>query len=159
MLKEKECTRLVKDYALEAGADLIGIAPIERFEEAPPAWHPETIFPGVKSVVVLGFRILRGCYRGMDERTFFQSYSTYGYGWINYAIAPTIVRNVAIFLEDRGYEAVPVPEYTSARGFGRPSEPDEPAPEVFLHLRMAAVAAGLGERGYSGIFLSPQFGP
>ena len=43
--------------------------------------------------------------------------------------------------------------------FSRPVFPDEPAPNVFLHLRIAAFCAGLGEIGYSKMFLSPEFGP
>jgi hypothetical protein len=37
--------------------------------------------------------------------------------------------------------------------------PDKPKPDVLISLRLAAVAAGLGEIGYSKMFLSPEFGP
>jgi len=34
-----------------------------------------------------------------------------------------------------------------------------PAPDVFVHFRLAAFMCGLGEIGYSKMFLTPQFGP
>lgn len=44
-------------------------------------------------------------------------------------------------------------------GKGKNVSPDKPYPEVFMQLRIAAFAAGLGDIGYSKMFLSPQFGP
>jgi len=37
--------------------------------------------------------------------------------------------------------------------------PDLPAPDVFIHFRIAAFLCGLGEIGYSKMFLTPDFGP
>ncbi len=59
----------IKTFAKGVGADLVGIANIERFDKAPPEMHPCTIFPETKSVVVLGARILRGSFRGIREWT------------------------------------------------------------------------------------------
>jgi len=42
---------------------------------------------------------------------------------------------------------------------GKPVSPDKPAPDVFLHFRIAAFICGMGEIGYSKVFLTPQFGP
>ena len=41
----------------------------------------------------------------------------------------------------------------------RSVSPDLPAPDVFIHFRIAAYLCGLGEIGYSKMFLTPQFGP
>ena len=41
----------------------------------------------------------------------------------------------------------------------RSVSPDLPAPDVFVHFRIAAYLCGLGEIGYSKMFLTPQFGP
>ncbi|HBE02301.1 MAG TPA: hypothetical protein DC049_07475 [Spirochaetia bacterium] len=43
--------------------------------------------------------------------------------------------------------------------WSKPVSPDKPAPDVFLHMRIAAFAAGLGEIGWSKVFLTPEFGP
>ncbi len=161
----------VKSFAKERGADLVGIASIDRFEGAPKEHHPASIFPDAKSVIVLGFRIPRGCFRGIEEGTFFNAYPIMGYSHINLDYAPKVMRELMVFLEDRGYEAVPVHPFHSLfssiqhetgqirEAYSVPVAPDKPAPDVFINFRMAAVAAGLGEIGYSGLFLSPQFGP
>ena len=41
----------VKSLALELGADLVGIAPVERFEGAPKLYHPQNLLPQTKSVI------------------------------------------------------------------------------------------------------------
>lgn len=43
--------------------------------------------------------------------------------------------------------------------FTRPTHPDGVAPDLQFHFRLAAVACGLGEMGWSKMFLTPQFGP
>ncbi|MDH7569703.1 MAG: hypothetical protein QHJ73_08970 [Armatimonadota bacterium] len=166
----------VKRYAKECGADLVGIASMDRFEGAPKQMDPRYIFPDARAMIVLGFRILRGTLRGIEEGTFFTAYSGMGYAGINFVRMPMVMWNFCAMLEDEGYEAVPIPNNfpwtnTDSSGqnpeatgqprlsFSRPVSPDKPAPDVFLHLRIAAFCAGLGEIGYSKMFLSPQFGP
>lgn len=156
---------------MEQGADLVGIASIDRFDGAPKSMHPASIFPDAKSVIVLGFRIPRGCFRGIEEGTYFNAYPAMGYAHINLFYAPNVLREVALYLEDKGYEAVPVHPFSTLfsainhttgeakKNWSIPVAPDRPAPDVMIHFRLAAVAAGLGEIGYSGVFLSPQFGP
>lgn len=43
--------------------------------------------------------------------------------------------------------------------FTRPARPDQAPPDLQFHFRLAAVACGLGEIGWSKMFLTPQFGP
>ncbi|KYH42317.1 MAG: (Fe-S)-binding protein, partial [Candidatus Bathyarchaeota archaeon B26-1] len=57
---EESATKEFKEALYKAGADLIGIANIERFDELPLNKHPKSIFPETRSVVVLGRRITRG---------------------------------------------------------------------------------------------------
>ncbi|RKY01623.1 (4Fe-4S)-binding protein, partial [Candidatus Poribacteria bacterium] len=70
---------MVKEFARSKGADLVGIASIDRFEGAPPQMDPKQIFPRARSVIVIAVRIPRGCYRGIHEGTFWASYMVYGY--------------------------------------------------------------------------------
>lgn len=161
-------SRPLKEFARKCGADLVGVAPVERFEGAPAAMDPRYVFPDAKSVVVLGFRIPRGCFRGIEEGTYFAAYPSMGYAHINLVYAPNVLREVSLYLEDEGYEAVPVQNMTIMGGVnihhGTPVDrpgvrPGLPPPDVTVHFRLAAVAAGLGEIGYSKVFLSPEFGP
>ena len=158
----------VKEAAKAAGADLVGIASIDRFEGAPEEMHPASILPEAESVIVLAFRILRGALRGIEEGTYFAAYPSMCYAGINLVFAPKALYDLCRFIEDHGYEAVPVQNMVIdasvdiVRGTpkGRePVAPDRPPPDVLLHFRIAATAAGLGEIGYSKVFLTPQFGP
>ncbi|MDH7571225.1 MAG: 4Fe-4S binding protein [Armatimonadota bacterium] len=151
----------VKEYARECGADLVGIGSMERFEGAPIQFDPRYIFPEAKSIIGLGFRIHRGLLRGIEEGTYFAGYPAMGYANINDVYAPMVLREVGNFLEDMGYEAV-LYQNTSVRlgcGAGKAVAPDKPRPDVFLHFRIAAFICGMGEIGYSKVFLTPQFGP
>ncbi len=166
----------IKKYAKSCGADIVGITSMGRFEGAPKQMDPRYIFPEAKSMIVMGFRHFRGVFRGIEEGTFFTAYSAMGYAGINYIQQPLVLWNVSRIIEDEGYEAVPIPNNfpwgnTATSGqnpektgkmnpdLSRPVSPDRPAPNVFLQLRIAAFCAGLGEIGYSKMFLSPEFGP
>ena len=63
----------IKKAAKECGADLVGIAPVERFDSLPEKSDPRTLAPGARSVIVVGHRILRGALRGVEEGTCFYS--------------------------------------------------------------------------------------
>ena len=166
----------VKKCAKSAGADIVGIGSMDRFEGAPKQMDPRSIMPGAKSFVAMGFRHFRGLFRGIEEGTFFTAYSAMGYAGINYIYQPLVLWNVARMLEDEGYDALPVPnnfpwgnsnmsgqnpELTGKMNpeRSRPVSADKPAPDVAPHMRLIAYCAGLGEIGYHKVFLSPQLGP
>lgn len=161
----------VKKFGKECGADLVGIGSMDRFEGAPKQCDPRYIMPEAKSIVVLGFRVFRGLLRGIEEGTFFQNYSSLGYAGINNIQMPMTLWNFCKLFENEGYEAMPMHnsfEWTALvtstgtpRGpeWSVPVTPDRPAPDVFLHMRIAAYIAGLGEIGYSKMFLTPEYGP
>jgi ferredoxin len=168
----------IKKLAKSFGADLVGIGSTERFEGAPAQMDPRYMFPDAKSVIVLGFRHNRGLFRGIEEGTFFASYSAMGYAGVNYIYQPLVIWRLAKVIEDEGYEAIGLPNgspwtnmydpaYTklppdptaSDPGFSLPVKEGLPAPNVFIQLRIAGYAAGLGEIGWSKMFLSKEFGP
>ena len=64
----------LKLLARQLGADLCGIASMDRFEGAPPEQDPRCIFPEAKSCVVLAFRVPRGYLRGIEEGTYFSAF-------------------------------------------------------------------------------------
>lgn len=152
-------TEQVKEHARTARCDLLGIAPIERFEGLPRERHPATIFPEVKSVLVVGKRITRGSLRGVEEGTQFATYNFYGYGWLEDRFLSTTSVKIAEFLEDHRWEAVPLLNLPTEMGpMGVAVRPNQPPPNVLLDFDDAAVRAGLGEIGYLQTFVSPQFG-
>lgn len=159
----------IKKLAKNLGADLVGIASMDRFDGAPKQMDPRYIMPEAKSMIVMAFRVMRGSLRGIEEGTFFSNYSAMGYGGLTYNYIPMTVINLCKHIEDEGYEAIPIGHQSDWRNidnegnirknFSVPVAPGLPAPDVMIHLRIAAYLAGLGEIGYSKMFLSPEFGP
>lgn len=154
-------SQAIKDYAAGRGLDLVGVANIERFKNAPVRMHPSSIMPRAKSVIAVARRILRGNWRGIEEGTYWPTYTYFGYhGLLNSFFIPQPMYDLSCFVEDHGYEAVPyypgVPERQPPE---RPLRPGAPGPDVHLSIRLAGVAAGLGEMGWSKVFLTRKFGP
>ena len=160
----------VKRKAKECGADLCGIASMDRFEGAPKQQDPRYIFPDAKSAIVLMFRIPRGYMRGIEEGTYFASYTGMGYGHMNNVYMPGAMRELCCYLEDEGYEGVPVPNMYLGASVSIPDQRDSPErsrpvrdglpnPDIMPDFRVMAFAAGMGEFGYSKMFLTPEFGP
>ena len=187
-------SKMIKEAALAAGADICGIGPMSRFNGAPDEMNPQRLFPEAKSVIGFVFRIPRGVQRGIEEGTQFYQYPSMAYGGINEIFAPAVLYHVGKLIEDEGYEAF-VYRNTGARGtvsdmdgspgntlspeeqievkenaknstahhrsvqFTRPTREGNTAPDLQFQFRLAAVACGLGEIGWSKMLLTPQFGP
>ena len=159
----------VKQHARRLGADAVGITSMDRYEGAPKQMDPRFIMPDAKSLIVMAFRVMRGSLRGIEEGTFFSNYSSMGYGGLTYLYMPLVVINLSKIIEDEGYEAVPIGHQSDWRGianngvahanYSRPVRPGNPQPDIMVHLRIAGFLAGLGEIGYSKVFLTPEFGP
>ena len=160
----------VKAHAKRLGADLVGISPMSRFEGAPKQMDARYIFPNAKSMIVLGFRIARGTLRGIEEGTLFSNYPSMGYAAINQIYGPMVLWNLTRILEDEGHETIPMLNANGGealnpvtgkfrKGWSRPVADGKPYPDVLVHFRLAAYMAGLGEIGWSKVFLTPEFGP
>jgi epoxyqueuosine reductase QueG len=158
--ESKITSEVFKKAAFNAGADLVGIASIDRFDGLPKEMDPKQIFPEAASVIVLAKRIPRGALRGVEEGTQFGLYRHYGYDWLEDRFLALTTYRVAEFLEDNGFEAVPLPHIPpEVPPLGIPISDDKPAPNVLLDFNDAAVRAGMGELDYTGLLLTPEFGP
>ncbi|MHC4789134.1 MAG: hypothetical protein ACYS8K_08050, partial [Planctomycetota bacterium] len=71
---DAQLTSAVKREALAAGADLVGIASISRFDNAPPELHPRSIFSHTQSVIGVAFRMVRGALKTIEEGNYWQAY-------------------------------------------------------------------------------------
>ena len=137
----------LKQTARNFGADLVGVASAESFAHLPARNRPETVSDRVRSVIVVGHRIMRGTLRGIEEGTNFNStYSTYGFLWQEDMFLSRTVYHLSCFLEDAGAVAIP---FLACRNPDDAFEPD---------YRAAAEAAGLGTIGRGGFLLTPQYG-
>lgn len=159
----------IKEAAKRMGADIVGIGSIDRWSTAPIQMDPKQIMPKAKSIIAMGFRVLRGSLRGVEEGTYFSNYSAMGYGGITYLYMPMTVINLSKMIEDAGYEAVPMGHQSDWRAidnsgylredYSRPVAPGKAAPDVMVSMRIAGFLCGLGEIGYSKMLLTPEFGP
>ncbi len=166
---------IVKRKAREYGVDLVGIGAISRFEGTPACHDPRAIAPAAASVIALGFRVLRGAFRGIESGTNFYQLTAMGAHGIDTRFAPAAMRRVANLVEDAGYEAVTLmaekdrrpdddkgtdPEMSQTFNVrSMPVAPGRPAPDVIIDPEQGAYLCGLGEIGMGGFFLTPEFGP
>ncbi|HOM26897.1 MAG TPA: hypothetical protein PKV21_05260, partial [bacterium] len=153
----KKLTEEVKKYAKKIGADIVGIADVERFKNAPERMSPKGLLPESKSVIVCGIHHLDASVELGGEPT---PHNMGPYGSQSSVMNPKlddISFSIARFLEDKGYKTLPIVSSNIWRYKGYKDLKVHFAPDI-AH-RYAAVAAGLGEIGWSGLFLHPEFGP
>ncbi len=144
----------VKAKARELGADLVGIAPVSRWENAPEMLRPEAHLPEARSVIALSIHHPDASveWGGLPNSNFS--------GPFQLGMIPkldTISWRLGKFLEDNGYSAIPFP----CTGFWRhrPYKSISSTNTASFSHRHAFVAAGLGEFGWNNMALSPQYGP
>lgn len=149
-------TSLVHQRARELGADLVGVANVERYQHAPLLLSPQGHFPQARSVVVVALHHTDGAVE-MGGRPTPHHLGPYNVQGTMNTRNEHIVWCLARLIEDHGWRAMPMPATNIWRfrpygGLQRPFVPDISD----IH---AAAAAGLGEIGYSGLLLTPEFGP
>ena len=145
--------------AKKNGIDLIGFASKERFANVDAQHNPFSIFPEAQTVIMIGRRICRGALRGVEEGTNFGDYALFGKNWLEDEFLSVSCYNLVNMLEDNGWEACPVfPNPCELAPQGVSVAEGRPAPNVYPDFDYAAVAAGLGQIGMCGLFLSPEFG-
>lgn len=138
-------TNDVKARALELGADLVGVASIERFEGAPEFYHPRGLLPGTRSVVSIAIRHLKGLLVPQMNMVENYPYQSFGYGWLSNIRLNWIAFEIARFLEDRGHVTCPFPSFFQGKGAG-------------ISNRHAAVLAGVARFGWHNLAMTPRFG-
>jgi len=155
-----DLSKKISEAVIREGIDLIGFAGRERFASLPAEKSPFSIFPEAKTVIMLGKRICRGSLRGVEEGTNFGDYALFGKNWLEDEFLSLACYGLVSAIEDEGWEAVPLfPNPTEQEPMGISVAPDRPAPDVNVHVRIAAMACGLGEIGWSKVFIHPVYGP
>ncbi len=155
-------TEAVVDKLLDWGADIVGIAPIERFANAPEGHKPTDFLPECKSVVSIGLHLFQGMadvWGEYDEpgKTI-TPYLFYGYGLTNIE-SSRMVNRMAKQLEYQGHKTLCfMPTWMSS--FWKYLDDTLVTGKVraeFSH-RHAAAAAGIADLGWQGLALTPEFG-
>ena len=146
------------------GADLVGFAPIERF---PKDSAVRKLLPEAKPVIGLGFRVLRGAYRGIEEGSTYYQYTTMGVENMEETVMPMVSVRLSMYLEEQGYLALPQRRHQQIMAEHDSTNPEvaydavyrDKTAETMMDFSEAAVLCGLGEIGHHGAILTDEFGP
>ena len=152
---DNRLTLAVKEFAYSLGADLVGIANIERYANAPIKMSPQGILPSAKSVIVCSVHHPDAAIE-LDGEIHPQIMGPYRIQYIMNDKLDVLSFKIARMLDDRGYKTVPIASSNIWRYRGYKELDAVFAPDI-SHI-YGAVCAGLGELGWNGLCISPEYG-
>jgi len=154
-MHDRILTEKVRANILKMGMDLVGFGPVDRWKNAPYLLSPQAILPEAKTVVVGAIHIT-DTWTEMGGEPEPQDRSPGGWMHQNTLIDRISFRTSRI-LQDAGYKTIPVVSSNIWRYRQYEGIPSLFAPDL-SHIH-AAAAAGLAEIGWSGLAITPEFGP
>ena len=137
-----EMSDLVKQKALSFGADVVGIAPVERWNDyVPEGYRPYDLLPNAKSVIVVGARgPTAGAWKSPNPRLM----EVLG---LDFANDRAIAALTSWVEEDLKYNSIQAPGLSV------------PGHQPLFSYMLAAVLSGLGTRSLAAnIVLNPKYG-
>lgn len=155
---------IITEIAKKHDADVITFTPASQFPKDDAIFK---IFPEVKTVIALGFRVLRGAYRGVEEGTVYYQYTTMGVENIEETVMPMAMLRVASVIEQNGFCAIPQKRNQLIMNEANSTNPEVDYSAIFrnidaenqMNFEKSAEICGLGEIGMSGKIINKEFGP
>ena len=154
----------ITECAKKYGADVITFTSSSDFAKDDAIFK---IFPEVKTVIALGFRVLRGVMRGVEEGTVYYQYTSMGVENPEETVMPMAMLRLSSIIEQNGYYALPQRRHQLIM-----NEEDSTNPEVDykaihrgvtaenqMNFEKSAQICGIGEIGISGKVINKKFGP
>lgn len=145
----------IKNYAYSIGADLVGFGSIDRCKHAPLKMSPQGVFPGAKSLVVMGIHHPDACIEmGGEEHP--QKIGPYSVQYLMNSRLDELSYRMATFLEEKNCGAIPICSSNIWRYNKYKDLTAVFAPDI-SHIYMPVVA-GLADMGYNGLALTHEYG-
>lgn len=141
---EQALTKDIKDYAEQLGADLVGIADLERVRGIDTI--PENLLNAVTRAVVLAVQISPEIFEQIEEEP--TLHYAHQYSVVNQLLDQMNIR-IQNKLEKMGYKALAIPASQTV---------DKEKWMRHVSAKAVAKAAGLGWQGKSLLLITPQFG-
>jgi epoxyqueuosine reductase QueG len=149
--QSSDLRNLIVKFCKDRGADLVGFAPVERWDEAgevPPDFRPQAIWPPARTVIVMGMEMPLPMVETTPSILHKELYDT------SNRELDQLAYDLTRYLNRLGHASFFFPRdgYSSLKALR------EKNLTAFSHV-MAAKYAGLGTIGASHNLLTPQFGP
>ncbi|MCR4435712.1 MAG: epoxyqueuosine reductase [Clostridiales bacterium] len=138
----------IKEIFMELGADICGIANIERFTDAPSGFHPADIYEECKSVVVFAKCMPKGLAWVSPRNVYIKATDT------NLNELDRISYLGSIEIEKLGGIAVPMPSDSPYEYW----DSDNLEGRGLLSMKHAALLAGIGSMGKNTLIINKKYG-
>jgi epoxyqueuosine reductase QueG len=149
----KDLTAGFKDYIVQLGGDLVGVASAESMMRAPEGHRPTDFLANAQSVLIWATRLIDGVVEQMPESRREFTANNFEAETVNQEIC----FKAAKFLEKEGFRSFPISyfrrEYTGLALY-------DPL-KLFgsVSCKHAGEEAGIGQIGIHSLLITPEFGP